>query len=80
MDDREALAHISELISEEKELRNHAEGVGLDEAGRARMRELEVQLDQCWDLLSRRRAREEFGQDPDAEHTRPKSVVENYKQ
>jgi hypothetical protein len=41
---------------------------------------LEVELDQCWDLLRQRRARREFGQDPNDARVRPASVVERYKQ
>ena len=44
------------------------------------MRDLEVQLDEFWDLLRRREAREEFGQDPNTESIQPESVVEKYLQ
>jgi hypothetical protein len=44
------------------------------------MREIEVQLDQCWDLLRQRRARRDAGQDPDAAEVRPEGVVEHYQQ
>jgi hypothetical protein len=79
MNDRDVLHHISELVEEERKLRAGAKS-GLDEAGRARMRDLEVQLDQYWDLLRRREGREEFGGDPDTEEVRSPSVVESYKQ
>ena len=39
---------------------------------------LEVDLDQCWDLLHQRRARREFGGDPDEARVRPPEVVEHY--
>ena len=77
MDDQAVFHQIRTLIDEEHALRN---GPGLDEVGRARIGELEVQLDQCWDLLRRREAREEFGQDPSAELARPEDVVERYLQ
>ena len=81
MDDHEVLSYISELGEEERELRSNVKtGVGLAEPGKTRMRELEVQLDQCWDLLRRRKDREEYGEDPDLEQVRPADVVENYKQ
>jgi hypothetical protein len=32
---------------------------------RDRLGKLQVDLDQCWDLLRQRRARREVGQDPD---------------
>ena len=34
--------------------------------------EIEIALDQCWDLLRQRRARREFGEDPDAAAVRPR--------
>jgi hypothetical protein len=79
MDDREVLHHISELVEEEKKLRASAPS-GLGTEARERIKELEVQLDQLWDLLRRREGREEFGGDPDNEEIRPASVVEGYKQ
>jgi hypothetical protein len=78
MDNRDVLHHISELVEEERALR--ASATGLDEPARERMRDLEKQLDQYWDLLRRRESRDEFGQDPDKEEIRPASVVESYKQ
>ena len=77
MDDRDVLNHIRSLVDEEHALRS---GAPLDQAGRERIRELEIQLDRFWDLLRRREAREEFGQNPDAEHERPAEVVEKYLQ
>jgi hypothetical protein len=44
------------------------------------LRELEVALDQCWDLLRQRRARIEAGQNPDEAHVRPANEVEGYRQ
>jgi hypothetical protein len=41
---------------------------------------LEVQLDQAWDLLRQRRAREETGEDPDAASERSGNDVESYLQ
>jgi hypothetical protein len=77
MEDRDVLGEISKLVEEEHQLRSGSE---LGEAGRARIRELEIQLDRCWDLLRRREAREEFGQNPDQEHAQPATVVERYLQ
>jgi Protein of unknown function (DUF2630) len=77
VEDRDIFEQITRLVDEEHALRS---GHRLDEAGRERMRELEVQLDQCWDLLRRREAREEFGQDPNLEHAQSEEVVEHYQQ
>ncbi|HVB06836.1 MAG TPA: DUF2630 family protein [Acidimicrobiales bacterium] len=80
MDDHDVVQHITELVAEEHELRSHATGHRLGDEERERIAALEVQLDQCWDLLRRRQAREEFGQDPNAEEERPAEVVEHYRQ
>ncbi|GAB2463640.1 DUF2630 family protein [Jatrophihabitans fulvus] len=76
--DRTILHHIDELVAEEKQLRGTRGG--LDDEGRARLRHLEEQLDQAWDLLRQRRAQEEFGGDPDAAHERSVGEVEGYQQ
>jgi len=52
----------------------------LSEQDRARLGELKVQLDQCWDLLRQRRALREFADDPDKAKVRPERIVENYEQ
>ncbi len=78
MDDPAILNHISELVEEEHRLRAHP-GQLRDE-DRARLSDLEVQLDQYWDLLRQRRAREEFHQDPDQAKVRPEGTVEGYLQ
>lgn len=78
MDDKSVMAHINELVREEHELRSTSHG--LDEAGRQRLRALEAQLDQYWDLLRQRRAKEEFGANPDEASERPAGEVETYLQ
>ncbi|MBE7188942.1 DUF2630 family protein [Jatrophihabitans endophyticus] len=77
--DRTVLNHIDELVAEEKALRaSHPDG--LSDADRARLRDLEVQLDQAWDLLRQRRARAEAGEDASGVHERPANEVEGYLQ
>lgn len=76
MKNSEVLGNIDALMAEEHELRNQEEKT--DES-RKRLREVETQLDQCWDLLRQRRARSEFGQNPNDAQVRPASEVENYK-
>jgi Protein of unknown function (DUF2630) len=78
--DKDIIGNIDELITEEHQLREKAVGSGLADTDQARMRQLEVQLDQCWDLLRQRRARREFGEDESAAETRPVSEVESYRQ
>ena len=45
-----------------------------------RLAELGRQLDQAWDLLRRRQAAREFGNDPAAVHESSEAQVENYLQ
>jgi hypothetical protein len=76
-DDEQILANIGALVEEERALRQRVGGL-LDEE-RTRLAELEVQLDQCWDLLRQRRAKAEFGEDPDTAALRPAAEVESYR-
>jgi len=80
MDDKQVLDRIGALVEEEHTLERQATGAGLDDDQEARLRELEVQLDQCWDLLRQRRARRDAGQDPDSASVRPGGTVEGYLQ
>jgi hypothetical protein len=84
MSDESIAARIDRLVTEEKELRGREQQDREDddslEADRERLRAVEVELDRCWDLLRQRRAREEFGQDPDDAKARSADTVENYKQ
>jgi hypothetical protein len=43
-----------------------------------RLRQLEIELDQCWDLLRQRRALRETGGDPRDAAVRPANEVEGY--
>ncbi|HVV11915.1 DUF2630 family protein [Amycolatopsis sp.] len=80
MSDKDIIGNIDELIAEEHELRQKAVGGGLDDAGQARIKQVEQQLDQCWDLLRQRRARREFGESESGAQVRPAREVENYRQ
>ncbi|KIR61013.1 MULTISPECIES: DUF2630 family protein [Micromonospora] len=81
MDDKTILNRISELVDEEHRLRAAAQ---TKESGTAdeqdRLRELEESLDQCWDLLRRRRAARQAHGDPEAQGVRPVPEVERYLQ
>ena len=81
MDDKEILGRIDDLIQTEHELRARlaAGKLGSDEE-RAALASAEEALDQCWDLLRQRRARREFGQNPEGAQARPVSEVEGYRQ
>jgi hypothetical protein len=78
MDEKDILGRIHELVEEEHRLRDSAAEHGDDE--RARVAELERHLDQAWDLLRQRRAKKQYGADPDEAADRPESQVEGYLQ
>ncbi|NUR89129.1 MAG: DUF2630 family protein [Nonomuraea sp.] len=81
MQDNEILTRISALVTEEHELRGRlATGEVTSDEENARVKELEVALDQCWDLLRQRRARRGAGEDPDGAAARPVNEVEGYQQ
>jgi Protein of unknown function (DUF2630) len=77
--DRDTLAHIRELVAEEKTLRAELQHRDISESEEhERLRRLEVELDQCWDLLRQRRALRETGGDPREAEVRPADQVEDY--
>ena len=81
MDDKTVLNRINELVAEEEHLlESSGDTDGLSEADDARLKAVEVALDQCWDLLRRRRAKRHAGQDPDEVELRDPSTVEGYLQ
>lgn len=80
MPDESALDVINRLAAEEHELRAKESAGTADDGDRARIEELEIQLDQCWDLLRQRRARRSAGLDPDDAHLRDPNTVEGYRQ
>jgi hypothetical protein len=73
--DSAVLAHIQKLVTEEEALYGHG---APSDADRDRLKALNVELDQCWDLLRQRRALREFGHDPNEAAVRPAAVVEKY--
>jgi hypothetical protein len=75
--DESILGKIESLVHEEQHLYGHK---ALSDHDQVRLEKIQVELDQCWDLLRQRRARREFGQDPDAAKIRPASIVEGYEQ
>jgi hypothetical protein len=75
MSDSSILDHITGLVEEEDRLRADA---GKPDHNAARLRHVEEQLDQCWDLLRQRRAKREFGDNPDTAAVRDAGTVEGY--
>ena len=81
MDDKTVLSRIHGLVDEEHELRQQlGRGEISSDEEHARLKDLEEALDQCWDLLRRRRAARESGNDPDAEQAHSVGEVEGYLQ
>jgi hypothetical protein len=81
MDDAQLIARIGELVDEEHHLEGElARSETPDPAAQKRVADLEVALDQCWDLLRQRRARRHAGADPDSAAVRDAGTVEGYKQ
>jgi hypothetical protein len=77
--DRAIHAQISDLVNQERELRTKLQEHEIaPEDERARLQDLEVQLDQCWDLLRQRQALRDAGEDPTAASVRPAGEVEGY--
>jgi len=75
MEEHEILGRVHELVEEEHTLRRQLAAGEIDGAEeRERLQALENELDQCWDLLRRRRAAQEAGRDP--ADTEPRSVQE----
>ncbi|HUP09230.1 MAG TPA: DUF2630 family protein [Caldimonas sp.] len=75
MSDKTILQHIQELVDEEHRLQQTAQP---GDDTHERVRHIQEQLDQCWDLLRQRRARREFGQDPEGATARDVKTVEGY--
>jgi len=81
MDERDILQRITALVDEERELREQAETASASHdhvPDRLRLRQLGEDLDQCWDLLRQRRAKKQYGENPDEAEARPVTQVEGY--
>ncbi|MDC8447437.1 MAG: DUF2630 family protein [Nitrospira sp.] len=71
------LQRINELVGQEHQLLACEAN---SEEDQHRLRALQVELDQCWDLLRQRRALRTVGQDADKAEVRPPEIVEKYEQ
>jgi uncharacterized protein YjaG (DUF416 family) len=80
MDDQEIVKRISDLAAEEQQLEEAHVGEGLSDDELKRKRDLEITLDEMWDLLRQRRAKRSAGQDPDVAAQRSADTVEGYLQ
>ena len=73
--DQSVLAHIQKLVAEEHRL---FEQKALAPEGDKRLKTVQSELDQCWDLLRQRRALRETGGDPSQAHVRAPDIVKKY--
>ncbi len=80
MNDQDVQSHIEELVAAEHKLMEAAEAKPLGAEDKAKLADINVQLDRYYDLLRQRRAREEFAQDPESAHLRAGETVEKYLQ
>ncbi len=69
-EDLPVLNYIQRLVDEEHLMHQRGET--------KRLAAIQVQIDQCWDLLRQRRALRDVGLDPDHAVVRTAAVVENY--
>ena len=84
MSDESIANRIENLVAEEQSLRRREEADSTDverlDEDQRRLRAVEIELDRCWDLLRQRRARAEFGQDPEEAEVRDAETIERYQQ
>jgi uncharacterized protein DUF2630 len=80
MNDEDLLERINRLAAEEHHLHEAHVGGGLTDKQRARLHDVEVGLDVCWDLLRQRRALRKAGRDPSEATSRSEGTVEGYQQ
>ena len=73
--DTSVLKHIEDLVAEEHRLMDRK---SVDPEDHARLSQVQIKLDQYWDLLRQRRAKRETGKPPGDAHVRPAGTVENY--
>jgi hypothetical protein len=81
VDNQDILERIKSLVEEEHGLREGStgpSGAGTGGPDVLRLQQLEEQLDQCWDLLRQRRAKKDYGENPDEAEVRPVGEVEGY--
>ncbi|MFF0296619.1 DUF2630 family protein [Kitasatospora sp. NPDC004614] len=77
--DRRILDRISAMVDAERKLRAALSEGRIDQSTEQReLKDLEEQLDQCWDLLRQRRARTDAGDDPNQVGVRSVEEIERY--
>jgi hypothetical protein len=78
MNDKAIHEHIESLVAEEHRLYELSDDRTLTPDERTRLDAVQVQLDRYYDLLRQRRAKREFGQDPNSAKMRSGDTVESY--
>ncbi|SNB72153.1 transcriptional regulator, AraC family with amidase-like domain [Arboricoccus pini] len=78
MPDERVFRNIENLTREEHELFAKQAAREATDADNARLKDIQVMLDQCWDLLRQRRAKRDAGQNPDEATVRSSRTVEGY--
>ncbi|WP_285728044.1 DUF2630 family protein [Psychromicrobium xiongbiense] len=79
MNSKDIHLQIEDLVEREHALREESSPENASERA-AQLKDLEVQLDRCWDLLRQRRARIHAGENPAEAHVRSAAEVEGYRQ
>jgi hypothetical protein len=80
VDEHDIITRIRAFVADEQALRLRHEGAEMPPEDAEKLRRVEEELDQCYDLLRQRRAQREFGGDPNAASPRDPETVENYLQ
>jgi len=80
VDDKTILQHIEQLVNDEHALMQSSRQQGLSDEQEAQLQQMNVTLDQLWDLLRQRRARREFHENPDDAQVRDPNTVEHFQQ
>jgi len=76
-EDQPVLNYIQRLAAEEHRLFLQRLRTKADQK---RLAKIQIELDQCWDLLRQRRALRDVGEDPNEAEVRPPDIVEKYEQ
>ncbi len=81
MAENDILSQVRNLVDIEHQLRAKRQAGEIDsDQEHEALKSVEEALDQCWDLLRQRRAKSEFGEDPEGASARPVQTVEGYLQ
>jgi len=78
MADEQVSMQIEILAREEHALFQKEAAGKASDADRARLAQVGILLDQCWDLLRQRRAKREFGLNPNEARARDPKTIKNY--